>query len=103
MKHSILKWSLLPILGLLIWGLVVVTNWANTVEFVWRWPVSFHKFLEIKKWEVISPEVAETPQDDNSIVLRVSHYNPDLGGVNCANFQDGVCVSKMANGERYPY
>ena len=33
------------------------------------------------------------------ITLRVSHYWPSLGGVNCAVFVDGECVSKMANGQ----
>lgn len=31
--------------------------------------------------------------------MKISHYNPYLGGVNCANFVNGKCISKMANGE----
>ena len=33
--------------------------------------------------------------------VRVSHYSPSLGGPNCARFVNGVCISKMANGERW--
>lgn len=29
----------------------------------------------------------------------MSRYDPALGGVNCANFVDGKCISNMANGE----
>lgn len=37
----------------------------------------------------------------NYITLRVSHYWPELGGVNCGHFVNGECISKMANGERW--
>lgn len=33
--------------------------------------------------------------------MKISHYDPALGGVNCARFINGECVSKMANGERW--
>ena len=33
--------------------------------------------------------------------MKISHYSPSLGGVNCATWQDGGCVSKMSNGERW--
>lgn len=50
-------------------------------------------FIEtIREPEVKEPEL---------IKLKVSHYWPELGGVNCGNFVDGVCVSKMANGQRW--
>lgn len=35
------------------------------------------------------------------ITVKVSHYWPDLGGVNCYNFKNGKCISKLANGERW--
>lgn len=31
----------------------------------------------------------------------MSHYEPAKGGVNCASFINGECVSRMANGERW--
>lgn len=31
----------------------------------------------------------------------MSHYKPQLGGVNCANFVNGECISHLANGERW--
>ena len=34
-------------------------------------------------------------------MVKISHYNPALGGVNCLSFIDGECVSRMANGERW--
>ncbi|KKL00950.1 hypothetical protein LCGC14_2627750, partial [marine sediment metagenome] len=105
MKHSILKWGVISItiLFLLLYTWIAVDRWFGTHDFLFQWPIAiqFHKPVQIVEREVVSPEVAEVPQDDNSIVLKVSHYNPDLGGVNCANFQDGECVSKMANGERW--
>lgn len=35
------------------------------------------------------------------IVVKISHYNPGLGGPNCARFVNGECVSKMSNGEHW--
>lgn len=34
-------------------------------------------------------------------VAKMSHYWPDLGGVNCATFINGSCVSTMSNGEQW--
>lgn len=31
----------------------------------------------------------------------MSHYNPALGGVNCANFVNGECISHLAGGGRW--
>jgi len=55
--------------------------------------------------EIAVPEVEEitstevTP--DRQEIVRVSHYWPSLGGVNCSSFVNGYCVSRMANGERW--
>lgn len=35
------------------------------------------------------------------ITVKVSHYWPDLGGVNCYTFKNGKCISKLANGEKW--
>lgn len=35
------------------------------------------------------------------ILIKISHYNPFVGGVNCLTFVDGECISTMANGERW--
>lgn len=40
-------------------------------------------------------------QPRNFITVKVSHYWPNLGGVNCLTFKNGECVSKMANGETW--
>lgn len=32
------------------------------------------------------------------ITVKVSNYWPKLGGVNCSNFVNGACVSRMASG-----
>ena len=40
-----------------------------------------------------------TPTDETNIIVKVSHYNPELGGVNCLTFKNGKCISKLANGE----
>jgi len=34
-------------------------------------------------------------------LVKISHYNPALGGVNCANFVNGTCISKMSSGKRW--
>lgn len=34
-------------------------------------------------------------------MVKISHYNPSLGGINCALFYNGDCVSNMANGETW--
>jgi hypothetical protein len=34
-------------------------------------------------------------------LVKVSHYLPNNGGVNCSNFVNGRCVSRMANGESW--
>ncbi len=102
--NKYLKYSLLSIalLGFMLALVIAVTNYTNTHTFIWDWPVSFHKMLRIEDKVFLDPEleVLENPED-NSIVLRVSHYNPDLGGVNCANFVDGECISNMANAEKW--
>lgn len=36
---------------------------------------------------------------NQKITVKVSHYWPDLGGVNCLTFKNGKCISKMANGK----
>lgn len=33
------------------------------------------------------------------ITVKVSHYTPWTGGVNCARFVNGECLSKMSNGQ----
>ena len=33
------------------------------------------------------------------VVVRVSHYWPPLGGINCLSFINGICMSNMASGE----
>jgi hypothetical protein len=35
------------------------------------------------------------------IKVKISHYNPDLGGVNCGNWYDGGCQSHLAGGGRW--
>jgi len=108
MKKRILKWSLAAgcLLITLLVLVILVTNFTNEHKFIWQSPIqiSLHKPLQIKKWEMLSPEVKyilPEEKEDNSIILKVSHYWPELGGVNCGNFQNGECTSKMANGERW--
>jgi len=36
--------------------------------------------------------------------IKYSWYNPELGGVNCSQFVNGICVSNMASGKSWlPY
>jgi hypothetical protein len=39
------------------------------------------------------------PTGGETILVKISHYNPALGGTNCLHFVNGECVSPMANGE----
>lgn len=34
-------------------------------------------------------------------MVKISHYDPSKGGVNCLWFLDGDCISNMANGESW--
>ena len=34
-------------------------------------------------------------------MVKVSYYQPWLGGVNCSNFVNGECISKMSSGLRW--
>ena len=45
-------------------------------------------------------EVAPAPPEGTGVqrIARMSHYWPPLGGVNCAQFVGGKCVSRMASG-----
>jgi len=45
--------------------------------------------------------VDETTKEEYPIIVKISHYNPNLGGPNCASFVNGECKSKMSNGERW--
>jgi hypothetical protein len=36
-----------------------------------------------------------------TITIRTSWYWPELGGVNCASFINGECISKMSSGLRW--
>jgi hypothetical protein len=51
--------------------------------------------IETTVWA--SPPVKKQITQD--IIVKVSHYWPDLGGVNCLTFKNGHCQSHMANGE----
>lgn len=54
------------------------------------------------------PEPTKKPNKESnkeekgtSIIVKISHYNPNLGGTNCARFIGGECLSKLSNGERW--
>jgi hypothetical protein len=46
-------------------------------------------------------ESTDDKPDGTLIYVKVSHYNPSLGGPNCASFINGECLSKMSDGERW--
>jgi len=49
-----------------------------------------------------SPSLTPTPEPiQEDITVKISHYNPELGGVNCGHFVNGKCVSHLANGESW--
>jgi hypothetical protein len=48
------------------------------------------------------PEIVPTPNltpHGRQITVKISHYDPNLGGTNCARWEDGGCTAHMANGE----
>jgi hypothetical protein len=48
--------------------------------------------------DFVTPPPKERPLT-RFITVKVSHYWPALGGTNCLTFQNGKCISRMANGE----
>ena len=58
---------------------------------------------EVKAAEEVKPTSTPTPSNDASqfIKVKVSHYWPELGGVNCLTFVNGECISRMANGKTW--
>jgi hypothetical protein len=46
-------------------------------------------------------ESADNQPEGYPIIVKISHYNPSLGGPNCASFVNGECLSKMSDGERW--
>lgn len=54
--------------------------------------------------ENVSGDDSDTESGDLEgipILVKISHYNPSLGGINCYYFYNGVCYSNMANGESW--
>lgn len=49
----------------------------------------------------VTEEVSVERDVEKDIIVKVSHYSPALGGVNCGHFVDGKCVSHLANGEEW--
>ena len=43
--------------------------------------------------------VEEPVVQGNMVDVHYSHYTPWTGGTNCANFQNGVCISNTASGK----
>jgi len=48
--------------------------------------------------EVVAPEPGPIVTGE-LVTIRYSRYDPALGGVNCARFVGGVCISNMASGK----
>jgi hypothetical protein len=48
--------------------------------------------------EVVQPQQAQ----GNMVEVHYSHYTPWVGGTNCANFQNGKCISNTASGQPWP-
>lgn len=42
-------------------------------------------------------------EPDNLRIVRISRYDPSLGGVNCFRWGNGTCLSPLANGERWEH
>ena len=38
---------------------------------------------------------------DELVTIKISRYDPQLGGTNCFRWGNGTCLSPMANGERW--
>ena len=95
MKTKLLKYSLLIGFSMitLVSGVIIGDKYDISIRSPFRNP------LVINKRTPINPFIAEAKEKDNSIILKISHYWPPKGGMNCSNFVDGECVSKMANSE----
>lgn len=52
--------------------------------------------------EVLNDETRiHIPAEGIPIKVKISHYDPNLGGTNCAAWYDGGCQSHLANGEHW--
>lgn len=49
--------------------------------------------------EPFHPVVPTQREQITKIPVRVSYYQPWLGGTNCSDFENGICISKTASGE----
>jgi hypothetical protein len=79
---------------------------------------SWTSYTVVRKAEaVLEPEAAPEPdpyakyegqpvahprrQPDALVTIKISRYDPRLGGTNCFHWGNGTCLSSMANGERW--
>lgn len=74
-----------------------------TTEPVPELAVEVTKSEDTTEEEITSADMESTDSGESGypIIVKVSHYNPSLGGPNCASFVNGECISKMSNGERW--
>ena len=61
MKHSILKWGIGPLLGLLLFGLFKMTLWFDTHQFIYHAPIEikFYKPVQVVERELLRPQIIE--------------------------------------------
>jgi len=113
-KHFNWKLYLLVTIGLVIIALGATNAilraysiWEDTNDVIAQkmldiklsWPFRVEE-RKLKVVETITKEIIQVDHT-NYVFVRVSHYWPPLGGTNCANYANGECNSKLANGKRW--
>lgn len=96
-KQVIINGAMALMLVTLIAGVQVKETPTVLANDVVASPTPISTTSNIKVGEVHVTEY----QPRNFITVKVSHYWPDLGGLNCYNFVNGKCISKMANGQKW--
>jgi hypothetical protein len=76
-------------------------EWPEQSEFeAWEQATALPEVDKFWKYEDgLVPHPRREP--DQLRTVKISRYDPRLGGPNCATFVDGYCQSKLSNGEKW--
>lgn len=102
-KNSVLTIAIAT--GHILMFALIFNNWLNSTDTI----VLANELPTVTVTPAVTLKPSPTPGQvketgsvgglETNITVKVSWYNPELAGVNCAHFKDGKCVSKLANGE----
>jgi len=89
--------------------------WLITIVVMFAFSIIGSTPRAIQQPESITAVVADEPEIEAVVAIEefvtpkgtmvevhYSHYTPWVGGTNCANFQNGKCISNTASGQPWP-